>query len=81
MLIDKYKIHKFLFFSLLFFVGFISIGGYGTYLNQQAEYLIINTTYAFMYSQVEYQQVKKEYSIVKQITSYGNTICEIYKKK
>lgn len=47
---------------------------------QSADYLIINPTYAYMYANTEYEFVKSEYDLVKSFDSYGNTICEIYKK-
>lgn len=47
---------------------------------QQADYVIINTTYAHMYSGDGYAQVRAEYELIESISSYGNTICEIYKK-
>lgn len=48
---------------------------------QDAEYLIINTTYAVMYSADQYQQVKTSYEQVAGFTSYGNVICEVWKRK
>jgi hypothetical protein len=45
---------------------------------QDADYLIINPTYAYMYSVSEYEYVKSEYKLIESIDSYGNTICEIY---
>lgn len=47
---------------------------------QDADYLIINSTYAYMYSNSEYEYIKTEYELIKEIDSYGNTICEIYKR-
>ena len=47
---------------------------------QSADYLIVNPTYAYMYGNTEYEFVKSEYELIKQIDSYGNVICEIYKK-
>lgn len=47
---------------------------------QDADYLIINPTYAYMYSNSEYEYIKSEYELIKEIDSYGNTICEIYKR-
>ena len=46
-----------------------------------AEYIIVNTTYAFMYSSDKYDEIKKDYILVKKIKSYGNTVCEVYKKQ
>lgn len=45
---------------------------------REAEYLIINTTYAFMYSEEDYQNVKENYLPIDSISSYGNVICEVY---
>ena len=47
----------------------------------EADYLIINPTYAFMYAGPDYEYVKNEYELIKEIDSYGNVICEIYKKQ
>lgn len=47
---------------------------------QEADYLIINTTYAHMYSADQYDTVKENYQLIESFTSYGNTICEIYKR-
>ena len=46
----------------------------------EAEYLIINPTYAYMYAASDYKWIKQEYKITDQIQSYGNVICEIYQK-
>lgn len=45
-----------------------------------AEYLIVNTSYAFMYSGEDYQSVKENYEFLGSISSYGNVICEVYAK-
>ncbi len=47
---------------------------------EQAQYVIINTTYAFMYSEEDYQKVKSDYQLVHTISSYGNAICEVYRR-
>lgn len=47
---------------------------------QEADYLIVNTTYAYMYSRQDYENVKNTYELIDSISSYGNTICEVYKK-
>lgn len=47
---------------------------------QDAEYLIINPTYAHMYGSGEYEWIKQNYRLVDVISSYGNAICEIYQK-
>ncbi|MCI9141741.1 MAG: hypothetical protein HFH87_03845 [Lachnospiraceae bacterium] len=47
---------------------------------REAEYLIINPTYAFMYGNSDYEYVKENYVLTNSITSYGNVICEIYHK-
>lgn len=45
-----------------------------------ADYIIVNPGYAYLYSDEQYKQVKENYTLVKQIKSYGNVINEIYKK-
>lgn len=47
---------------------------------QEAEYLIVNTTYAVMYSEEDYRSIQEKYRQVDAFTSYGNVICEVYKK-
>ena len=47
---------------------------------KEADYVIVNTTYANMYSKEAYNELKNDYTLVKEIKSYGNTICEVYKK-
>lgn len=47
---------------------------------RDAEYLIINPTYALMYGASDYKYVKENYILKDSITSYGNVICEIYHK-
>ncbi len=47
---------------------------------KEAEYVIVNTSYAFMYSQEEHQYVRENYEFVADFTSYGNVICEVYKR-
>lgn len=48
---------------------------------QDAEYVIVNTTYAYMYTYDEYNWVKQNYDLVDFFVSYGNVICEIYHKR
>lgn len=48
---------------------------------EEASYIIVNTTYANMYSQEEYRKIREEYIMVDDIVSYGNTICEVYMHK
>ena len=48
---------------------------------KEADYVIVNTTYANMYSKEAYNELKKDYTLIKEIKSYGNTICEVYKKQ
>ena len=45
---------------------------------RDAEYVIVNPTYALMYGASDYEYVKKNYILKDTITSYGNVICEIY---
>ncbi|MCR4647858.1 MAG: glycosyltransferase family 39 protein [Lachnospiraceae bacterium] len=47
---------------------------------ENADYLIINRTYAFMYSKDEFERIKHDFRSVKKIVSYGNTVCEVYKR-
>lgn len=47
---------------------------------ENAEYLIVNTTYAVMYSKEQYQQIKENSELVEAFTSYGNIICEVYRR-
>lgn len=46
---------------------------------EQADYLIVNTTYANIYNKELYKEIKEKYVLMDQICSYGNTVCEIYK--
>lgn len=48
---------------------------------QNAQYLIINPMYAYMYGLDDYDWVKQNYRLVDTISSYGNVICEIYQKQ
>ncbi|MCM1064150.1 MAG: hypothetical protein NC420_06690 [Eubacterium sp.] len=48
---------------------------------KDAEYVIINTTYAYMYTREEYKWVRENYGLTASFTSYGNTICEVYHKE
>lgn len=47
---------------------------------KDAEYVIINTTYAYMYTNEEYNWVKEHYQLIDSFDSYGNVICEVYHK-
>ena len=47
---------------------------------EEAEYVIVNTTYAYMYTDEEYSWVKEHYQLTDSFTSYGNVICEVYHK-
>lgn len=46
---------------------------------REAEYLIINPTYANMYGAEEYIYIQQNYTLVDTMRSYGSKICEIYK--
>lgn len=46
---------------------------------REAEYVIVNTTYAVMYNKEEYEEIKNTHELVDDICSYGNPICEIYR--
>ena len=47
---------------------------------EEAEYVIVNPGYAYLYSVEQYQYVKENYTMVYQIKSYGNIINETYQK-
>ena len=47
---------------------------------RDARYVIINTTYAYMYTREEYIWIKENYKLIDSICSYGNVICEVYGK-
>lgn len=47
---------------------------------EEAEYIIVNPGYAYLYSVDPYQYVKENYTLVYQIKSYGNIVNEIYQK-
>jgi len=47
---------------------------------KDAGYVIVNTTYAHMYSNEEYSWVKEHYELTDSFVSYGNVICEVYYK-
>lgn len=47
---------------------------------REAQYLIINPMYANMYGRNDYDWIKRNYHLVDTLISYGNIICEIYKK-
>lgn len=48
---------------------------------ETASYVIVNTTYANMYSMEEYSELKREYVMIDEISSYGNIVCEVYRRK
>ena len=47
---------------------------------QNAQYLIINPMYAYMYDNDEYVWVKEHYELTDSLVSYGSIICEVYCK-
>ncbi len=47
---------------------------------EKAEYLVVNMTYTVMYNFEDYQLVKAEYELIETFDSYGNIVCEVYKK-
>lgn len=47
---------------------------------REAEYLIINPMYTYMYGQEDYEWIQQNYRLLDTISSYGNSICEIYRK-
>ena len=46
---------------------------------EEAEYVIVNPGYAYLYSVENYQYLKDNYTMVYQIKSYGNILNEIYR--
>lgn len=49
------------------------------YIDKTSDYIVINSTYANIYYPEEYNELRKMFEPCKQITSYDNVICEIYK--
>jgi len=49
------------------------------YIDKTSDYIVINSTYANIYYPEEYNEFRKMFEPCKQITSYDNVICEIYK--
>lgn len=47
---------------------------------EDAEYVIVNTTYAYMYSGESYDWLKAHYGRTDSFASYGNVICEVYRR-
>ena len=47
---------------------------------RDAQYLIINPTYAYMYEQDDYDYIRQNYILLDSLDSYGNIVCEIYYK-
>lgn len=47
---------------------------------EEAEYVIVNNTYSFMYSQDAWERIKADYVLTDTFTSYGNVICEVYRR-
>lgn len=47
---------------------------------RDAQYLIINPMYAYMYGEDDYEYIIQNYVLLDSIEAYGNTICEIYRK-
>lgn len=47
---------------------------------QDAAYVVINTTYAVMYNTEEYEFIQNNYELIEDFSSYGNVICEVWKK-
>ncbi len=48
---------------------------------KDAEYVIANRTYAEIYAGEEYEILLSEYDRVHRMKSYGNTICEVFRKR
>lgn len=49
------------------------------YIDTTSDYIVINSTYANIYYPEEYNELKEMFEPCKQIKSYNNVICEIYK--
>lgn len=47
---------------------------------QDAQYLIINPMYMYLYGPDDYGRIKQNYRLAGSIRSYGSVICEIYQK-
>lgn len=47
---------------------------------KDAQYLIVNPMYAYLYGRNDYDWVKQNYHLIDSLSSYGNVICEIYRK-
>ncbi len=47
---------------------------------QEADYVVVNTTYATIYNKEDYSILTDTYDLIGEIYSYDNIICEIYKK-
>ncbi len=45
---------------------------------KEAEYIIVNPSYALMYAYENYRDIQQTYILYKSFESYGNTVCEIY---
>ena len=48
---------------------------------QDADFIIVNTTYLVMYNQNEISTLQTNFELVKTFTSFGNKICEVYCRK
>lgn len=47
---------------------------------QNADYVIVNLTYAFLYSEETYQYIVENYELVDTVYSYGNRLNEVWRK-
>ena len=48
---------------------------------READYVVVNMTYSFMYSQEEYKEIKSTHRLIWDCDSYGNTICQVWKRE
>lgn len=48
---------------------------------RDADYVIVNTTYAYMYTNEDWQWIRENYELTDSFDSYGNVICEVYARK
>lgn len=47
---------------------------------RDAEYLIVNPMYAYMYAPGDYELIRQDFRLADSVKSYGNVVCEIYRK-
>lgn len=47
---------------------------------ENADYIVVNRTYAVLFSNNEYKYISETYDLIHEICSYGNVVCEVWKK-